>query len=135
MLRALQAEVLKLKGSRMPFWTGSVVLLAPLLTLAAARGRPGGAALLGWTAFMRSGAQLIAGVYGIMLFGLVAAYLFGREYVEGTANEMLTLPLRRESFIVAKMVVLAVWVLALTVFSMGAQAVYAALVGVGGPSW
>ena len=132
MLRALQAEVLKLKGSRVPLWTGSVVLLAPLLTLAAVRGRPGGAALLGWTAFMRSGAQLIAGVYGVMLFGLVAAYLFGREYVEGTAKEMLTLPLTRESFIVAKMAVLAVWVLGLTLFSMVTQAGYAALAGADG---
>jgi ABC-2 type transport system permease protein len=88
-----------------------------------------------WAMFMRSGTQLLASWYGLVLFGLVAAYLFGREYGEGTANEMLTLPLRREYLVAAKIVVLAAWVLGLTLLSVAVQAGYAALLGVVGASW
>jgi len=84
---------------------------------------------------MRGGPQLMASWYGILLFGMAAAYLFGREYGEGTAKEMLTLPLRREYFFVAKMIVLAAWVLGLALLSLAAQAGYAAVLGLDGFSW
>jgi ABC-2 type transport system permease protein len=48
---------------------------------------------------------------------------------------MLTLPLRREYLVAAKLVVLAAWVLGLALFSVVAQAGYALLLGVGGATW
>jgi ABC-2 type transport system permease protein len=48
---------------------------------------------------------------------------------------MLTLPRRREVFIAAKMIVLAAWVLGLTVVSVLVQAGFAALVGAQGATW
>jgi len=135
MLRALRAEVLKLKGSMMPVWTALVVLVAPCITVATFQLVAKGAADARWADFMLAGPQLIASWYGTVLFGLVASYLFGREHNEGTEEQMLTLPIRREYFLVAKMLVLAVWVLGLTMLSVFVQAGYAALVGAQGASW
>lgn len=135
MLRALRAEVTKLKRSRTPLWTGLVVLLAPAITASTFNLSDTSPSRMSWAAFMRGGPQLMASWYGIVLFGMVAAYLFGREYGEGTAKEMYTLPLRREHFFAAKMIVLAVWVLGLAALSLAAQASYAAVLGLDGFSW
>lgn len=52
---------------------------------------------------------LIVGLGGTLLLAFVAAYVFGREYSEGTAKIMLTLPIPRPWFVVAKLAVAAVW--------------------------
>ena len=135
MLRALRAEMSKLRRSSTPLWTCLVVLLAPAITASTLSLTDAGSARTDWGAFMRGGPQLMASWYGILLFGMAAAYLFGREYGEGTAKEMLTLPLRREYFFVAKMIVLAAWVLGLALLSLAAQAGYAAVLGLDGFSW
>jgi ABC-2 type transport system permease protein len=135
MLRALRAEAWKLKRSRMPLWTGLIVLVAQLAQVSGVRSMSADGIRIGWATFMRSGVALLASWYGLVLFGLVAAYLFGREYGEGTAKEMLTLPLRREYIVAAKLVVLAGWVLELTLLSVVALAGYAALLAVDGATW
>ena len=135
MLRALRAEMSKLSRSSPILWTALVVLLAPAITVSTSNLSDAGVAHVSWGAFMRGGPQLMASWYGILLFGMAAAYLFGREYGEGTVKEMFTLPLRREYFFVAKMVVLAAWVLGLTMLSVAAQAGYAAVLGLDGFSW
>jgi ABC-type transport system involved in multi-copper enzyme maturation permease subunit len=133
MLRALRAELLKLKRSPMPAWTALVVLMAPLFAHEMAKSTPG--VRLTWEAFMRTGPALLASWYGTVLFGLVTAYVFGREYSEGTSKEMLTLPIRRECFIAAKATILVAWLLGLTLLSVIAQAGGAAMVGYKGASW
>jgi ABC-2 type transport system permease protein len=135
MLRALRAEVWKLRRSNTPLWTALVVLLAPAITASTFNLSDASPARMSWESFMRGGPQLMASWYGILLFGMVAAYLFGREYGEGTAKEMLTLPIRRECFFAAKMLVLAAWVLGLTLLSLVAQAGYAAVLGLEGFTW
>ena len=75
----------------------------------------GDAPEIGWLTFMHASTQVFVSWYGLVLFGLVTAYVFAREYGEGTAKEMLTLPIRRESFLAAKSIVLATWVLGLDV--------------------
>jgi ABC-2 type transport system permease protein len=134
MLRAIRAEFAKLKRARVPLWTAAAVCLFPLLSVMAIR-LTDGAPRATWTAFMLFGPRMIASAYGVMLFGLAAAYLFGREFTEGTEKNMLTLPVRREAFVAAKLVVLAVWVGALALLAVAAQALYAALLGLDGFAW
>ena len=66
-----------------------------------------------------------------MTFGLVAAYLFGREFTDGTAKTMFTLPMRREYVVLAKMVVLALWVFGLGMLSVLLMMGVTALLGAG----
>jgi hypothetical protein len=43
------------------------------------------------------------------LTAVITTYVFGREYADGTAKNMLALPVRRESFVIAKLLVVALW--------------------------
>src|SRR5512138_1772748 len=58
----------------------------------------------------------MAGIGGMLLTSVIVAYLFGREYVENTAKNMLALPIRRERFVVSKLGVALLWFAALTVW-------------------
>jgi ABC-2 type transport system permease protein len=132
MLRALKAELLKLKRSSTPRWTVLIALVAPAFCWVVSEYST---VALSWEDFMRTGPALLAGWYGTVLFALATAYVFGREYAEGTAKEMLTQPIRREWFLAAKTAVLVAWLLGLTLLSVIAQAILATLLGLKGPSW
>jgi ABC-2 type transport system permease protein len=45
----------------------------------------------------------------MVLLSIIAAYVFGREYSQGTSKDMLTLPVGRPWFVLAKLVVTLAW--------------------------
>jgi ABC-2 type transport system permease protein len=61
-----------------------------------------------WPAYL-SMLTLVVGVGGMLLLAFVVAYVFGREYAEGTAKNLLTLPVARHWFALAKFLVAGVW--------------------------
>ncbi len=135
MIRALGAEIAKLRRATLPAWTILVVLVAPFMT-----GMMGSADRewfngLSWSVFLRMGTQNMSTWYGILLFGLLTAFIFGREYAEGVAPNALTVPMRREFFVLAKLVILAAWIFALAVLSVIAQGVWASALGHTGFDW
>jgi len=132
MLRALKAEFLKLRRARVVWWTGLAVALVPAMSASSMRVVGGGQVDTTWESFMRMGPQMMASWWAIPLLGLAAAYTFGREFGDGTAKNMLTLPIRRETFVFAKLLVLAAWVVGLTLISIALQALGAAMLGLPG---
>ena len=56
---------------------------------------------------------LVVGIGGMLILSFIVAYVFGREYTDGTAKNLLALPVGRHWFVLAKLVVVAVWWLAL----------------------
>ena len=46
---------------------------------------------------------------GMIILSVAVIYLFGREYAEGTAKNMLSLPVPRSYFVIAKLLVITVW--------------------------
>ena len=135
MLRALRSEIVKLKRARVVLWTVLIVALVPFVVAFSIRLVGADLGRTTWESFMRLAPQMMASWWGIMIFGLAAAYLFGREFGDGTAKNMLTLPIRRESFVVAKMGVLALWVSGLTLLSVALEAACAAALGLPGFAW
>lgn len=155
MMRALKAELRKLKRARMLLWGALTVVVYTLSIVGMATtimkpdmveriGASGGAfteaAAKGlysatWENYLRWTPQGISGAWGLLLFGVLTAYLFGREYSEGTAKNMLTLPVRREWFVLAKMAVLAAWVLALTVLSTTLSVAAGTILDIDGFAW
>lgn len=155
MIRALKAEFLKLKGSKVPLWTALAIVAYSLLPIAgtfmfkdpakaAEMGKVGGAwseaYRLGyyshtWGSLLRQNVQGIAGGIALILFSFVAAYVFGRERKEGTDATMLTAPVSRRYFIVAKLAVVGVWMLALTLFWFVLQTAGFALGAPSGFEW
>lgn len=123
-------EFAKLRRSVVPFATLAVILAAPwgvalFMWILRDPQRAADLGLLGtkanlagleatWPAF---GGYLvmIAGAGGLVMLGFVVAYLFGREYADGTAKNLLALPVGRSQFAVGKLVVAAAWWLALLV--------------------
>jgi ABC-2 type transport system permease protein len=78
---------------------------------------------------------LIVGLGGTLLLAFIAAYVFGREYGQGTAKVMLTLPVPRPAFVVAKLLVAALWWL-LIVLVVYVEAVAVGLgLGLPGITW
>jgi ABC-2 type transport system permease protein len=66
-----------------------------------------------WPAYLGFLAQAVA-IGGIMLFGLIGSWVFGREYSDHTLKELLALPTGRSTIVLAKFVVVMLWSAGLT---------------------
>ncbi len=56
-----------------------------------------------------------AGIAGIIVFGFVASYLFGREYTDHTYRDLLSLPISRTTILNAKFIIYILWCLGLII--------------------
>ncbi len=69
-----------------------------------------------WPTYLRF-LTLAVGAGGIILFGLIASWVFGREYSDRTVKDLLALPTPRSAIVVGKCVVIAAWSAAVTVIA------------------
>lgn len=56
---------------------------------------------------------------GPLLYGVITAYLFTREYTEGALVNLLTIPVSRINLIISKMILLFIWIFVLTLVAWG----------------
>jgi ABC-2 type transport system permease protein len=83
-----------------------------------------------WAGLFSMFAELgVAG--GMIILSIIVIYIFGREYVEGTAKNMLALPIPRARFVAAKLLVAALWFALLTAFLLAECILVGALLGLG----
>jgi ABC-2 type transport system permease protein len=68
---------------------------------------------------------------GMIILSIIVTYLYGREYVDGTAKNMLALPLPRAYFAVAKLTVAAIWFALLSALLLAEGLAVGALLGLG----
>lgn len=129
---AAWAELLKLRRSRLPWvsvlaftvaagFGGLMMFILQDLRRARALGLLGAkAAIAGgtadWPAYFALLAQTIA-VGGVMIFGLIVVWTFGREFSQDTAKDLLALPTPRTAIVVAKFAVTASWCLVLALYT------------------
>jgi len=73
-----------------------------------------------WNTFFSVLTQAIA-IGGFIVFAIVTAWIFGREFSDHTAKDLMALPTSREKIVAAKLIVIAAWVLAvcLWIFCIG----------------
>lgn len=159
MMRVLAAEFGKLKRARMLMWTVIVIvgytsiglvvfpIVEDLLAsgeMAAMSAQAGegdvwaqaGITEINWDAATRFIPMGVSGAWGVMLLSLITAYVFGRELREGTDIASATLPVRREYFVIAKMIVIAMWAAALGLLAVVTQvAVDVLMLGLDGFDW
>ena len=122
--RVIFTEFVKLRRSKVTWFSLAALSMGPLaiaLFMWIIR-EPGRAAQLGllgtkanlsgltatWPAFF-SMLTLVVGIGGTLVLSFIVAFVFGREYSEQTAKNMLALPVGRPAIVLAKFVVAAVW--------------------------
>jgi ABC-2 type transport system permease protein len=147
-LSALWAESLKMRRSKVPLLTALGFSLAPFMgglfmiilkdpEAARSMGLISAKAQLtvgvaDWPTFFGLLAQAVA-IGGAILFAIVTTWVFGREFSDHTAKELLALPTPREAIVAAKFVVIAVWTLVMTLLVFGIGLVVGGLVVL--PGW
>ena len=130
-------ELVKLRRSRVTWLTLAAFAVAPLagaLFMWIVR-EPGRAAQLGllgakanlsgltatWPSYLMMVTMAIS-MGGMLLTAVITTYVFGREYADGTAKNMLALPVGRHWFVLGKLSVAALW-WAVLVIAVAAEAI------------
>ncbi len=70
-----------------------------------------------WPAYLGMVAQAVA-TGGFILFSLVLTWVFGREFADGTAKDLLAVPVSRASIVTGKFLVAAGWFLAFSAIDL-----------------
>ncbi len=73
-----------------------------------------------WHSYFELLIQLILG-FGILGFGFVSSWVFGREYVDHVVTDLLALPTRRLTIVLSKFIIIIIWsfILSLAIFIFG----------------
>ena len=148
LISALWAETLKAYRSKVPLLTSVGFMLAPLMgglfmiiMKDPERAREMGllspkAQLLmdtaEWTTYFRLLTQAVA-IGGAILFSIVTSWVFGREFIDRTAKDLMALPTSREQIVTAKFVVITAWAMLVTVWIYCVGLLIGSLVDI--PGW
>lgn len=134
-LSTLWAESLKIRRSKIlwlitlaflliPMMMGLLVFVAKNPELSSKLGLIGTKATIfgtsDWSAYLGILTQSIAAI-GLMGFGFVTSWVFGREYSDRTVKDILALPISRTFIVLSKFIVVAIWcaLLAFILFIFG----------------
>lgn len=74
----------------------------------------------------------MSALFAVLLFAIMISYLFGREYNEHTLKTMLTVPVSRGKFLLAKYVMFLAWILILTLVTSLSTVIFGFAAGLGG---
>ncbi len=123
-LQILHAEFIKLKHSKIVWVTFIAFSIAPIMgallipvvqdsTSSVNTGALAAKAKAmnldaNWESYLGILTQAV-GVGGIMIFGFVISWIFGREYSDGTAKDLLSLPASRTKILNAKFMLFILW--------------------------
>lgn len=123
-IQAIAAEFIKNRHSKIKWVSFAAFALAPLfgglfMILMKGNGYEGLSGVFkskavmmsfeaNWPSFIGILSQAV-GVGGVLIFGFVVSWLFGREYSDGTAKDLLALPISRTKIINAKFIYYIIW--------------------------
>lgn len=142
MRAAIWAEVMKLAGSTVgrvgsaaivigiSAISGSMLIAAATTTDPQLLAKLGPVATGDWRGFLLGAAQ-ITGAGGLGGFAVVLAWMFGREFGDGTVAGLFALPVRRATIAIAKLIVYAVWATAMSLLLVIALCLVGLLAGLG----
>ena len=85
-----------------------------------------------WSTFFSVLTQAVA-IGGVMVFSIVTAWIFGREFSDHTAKDLMALPTSREKIVTAKLIVTSGWAFLTSVWVYVVGLVVGSLVHI--PGW
>lgn len=143
----LETESIKMIKSKLPYVLTAAFSLAPIMgaifavvlsdkeLLEANSALAAKAQMTGFGANWEGYLGLLShavGVGGLIVFGFLSAWCFGREFAEGTAKELMTLPLPRVMIVLAKLLVIISASILMTIFIVVLGIVISILLGLPG---
>jgi ABC-2 type transport system permease protein len=146
-IRAIDAEILKLKRSATLYSTFAIFIFIPIMMalLLYLSQRPELSEKLGligakaqffsentWKGYLEIINQIIA-VLGVIGFSFVTSWVFGREYMENTITDILALPTKRSAIVIAKLSIVFLWCSCLAVILMLSALCIGKLISI--PGW
>ena len=129
MLTFIQMEFLKLKRSNIFLLSLGGAILPPLLMFIAVTTFGEGNT---FDMLFTNVNMYMSALFAVLLFAIIIAYLFGREYNEHTLKTMLTIPISREKFLLAKYLMFLVWILIITVATSLSTVIFGFIAGLEG---
>lgn len=84
-----------------------------------------------WTNYFALLLQGIGGI-GMIGFGFITSWVFGREYYENTIKDILALPVPRSSIVISKSLVIVLWSILLACIFTGFSIIAGSLSGLSG---
>ncbi len=136
--------------SRIPLWTtiGSIFLpvvialmilisknpeISRKLGVISAKADLIGLAATEWPGFLVLVAQLMA-TAGFFMFIVILSWMFGREFADGTAKDLLAVPVPRTTILMGKFIVYAGWALAMSVLILSGSMLMGSMISLPGGS-
>ena len=129
MLTFIEMEFLKLKRSNIFLLSIVGAIIPPLLMFIATFAFD---ETQSFEMLFSSVNMYMSALFAVLLFAIIISYLFGREYNEHTLKTMLTIPISRGKFLIAKYIMFFAWILILTVVTSLSTVAFGFIAGLGG---
>ncbi len=84
-----------------------------------------------WSSYFMSLSQVIS-VGGLLIFGFTTSWVFGREYSDKTMIDLLALPIKRDTIVLSKFIVIALWSYVISIFALLLGLLAGKLIGLAG---
>ncbi|MFZ5969852.1 MAG: ABC transporter permease [Bacillota bacterium] len=119
MINLLYTEIFKLKRSKLFFvsFLGATVVPIMMFFMFISMRARNPENILTFDQYFKQTDMFTLLLIGTLLFGLLATYIFNREYQEETLKNLLTIPVGRKSLIVSKLIIILGVILSLSLFS------------------
>jgi len=112
----LYCEFLKLKRSKMFLISVLGAMVAPIMVFAglikAKISEPD--KIITYLDMLEQTNLYVLLLFGVIVYGVIAAFLFSREYTENTLKLVLTVPVSKGAFLITKLLMLFLWMMILT---------------------
>lgn len=145
---AVSVEALKLRRSKIAVLTLAAGAIVPVMMaffmrilldpswadhfgIITAKARSTGASP-DWAGYTNMLTEAVA-VSGVLLFGILQAWIFGREFSDHTAKDLLALPIARSRIVTAKLVISAAWSLAIAAVMLALGLSFGMVLGLSTP--
>ncbi|MCO7124512.1 ABC transporter permease [Sporolactobacillus shoreicorticis] len=106
-MRSLSVENYKLKKSGILWLVAALFLFLTIINLNADS----------WKVYIGTLTFQYSTIIGSMGFGMITAWVFGREYTDRTFKDLLALPISRSTLIISKFIAISIWCLIITALS------------------
>jgi len=145
---AFVAEYLKLKRSKIiaitiglfifiPLMMSLMMFLAKFPELASKFGLVGTKASMlrignaDWRNYLTLITQVVAGV-GVIFYGFITSWVFGREYAEHTLKDIIVMPVSRSNIVIAKFMIVVIWCILISMVFYSSVLAAGALINLSG---